>query len=461
MKDVVDYLIDDFHERALPELIPREKAMPHLPGKAGVVVGMRRAGKTWFCYQHMKELLNEGIVKERLLYLNFEDDRLLPFSAGGFQTILDTFYRKFPSFKSVECFYFFDEIQRIQGWETFVRRVLDTERIRLHITGSSSKLLSSEIASALRGRSLTTEIFPFSFNEFLTFQGEDRGKKARYGSRKRASLQHLAGLYMETGGFPEVQSLETPLRHEVLRNYLDVVILRDVVERHGVSNVEALRSLIRQAISAPGGRFSVNRFYNTMKSRGISCTKNSLYDYLEYLTDAFIIYQVPIYTRSEKVRQVNPRKIYAIDTGLVRAMSHRMTRDDGVLLENLVFTHLRRHGISPAYYLTSAGTEVDFVFHTPTEGEPQLVQVCWDLSDSKTRNREVESLLQVMRELGSSRGTIVTWLDEDSPGNGIDVVPAWKWLLGSPPGVSESKDKKERQRRITRARTNQAQRKRS
>jgi uncharacterized protein len=432
MKDVIEFLIDDFHERGLPDLLPREKAMPRLGGKASVVVGMRRSGKTWFCYQHMKDLVNGGIAKERILYLNFEDDRLLPFSAQDFQTILDTYYRKFPSFKTLECFYFLDEIQRIQGWDSFVRRVLDTERISLYITGSSSKLLSSEIASSLRGRSLAVEIFPFSFREFLTFHGENPAKSVPYGSRKRASLQHFADRYMETGGFPEVQSLETSLRHEVLRNYLDVVILRDVVERHGVGNVEALRSLIRHAVSAPGGRFSVNRFYNTLKSRGIPCTKNSLYDYLDYLTDAFMLYQAPIYARSERVRQVNPRKLYPVDTGLVQAMSLRITQDNGALLENLVFMHLRRHGLRPDYCVTSTGTEVDFVFNTPAQGEQQLIQVCWDLSDSKTRNREVQSLLQAMRELGSSRGTIVTWLDEGSPVDGIDVVPAWKWLLGVP-----------------------------
>jgi len=432
MKDAIGFLIDDFHERALPELLLREKSVPRLPGKANVVVGMRRSGKTWFCYQQMQELVKTGIAKERLLYLNFEDDRLLPFSAPDFQAILDAYYRKFPSFKSMECYFFLDELQRIKGWEVFVRRVLDTENIFLYVTGSSSKLLGSEIASALRGRSLTTEIFPFSFSEFLRFHGEDPGENGRYGSRKQASLQHLAGLYMETGGFPEVQSLDPGLRHEVLRNYLDVVILRDVVERYGVGNVEALRSLIRQAISTPGGRFSVNRFYNTMKSRGISCTKNSLYNYLDHLTDAFMLYQVPIYTRSERVRQVNPRKLYAVDTGIIRAMSLRMTRDDGALLENLVFMHLRRHGLTPAYCVTSSGTEIDFVFHTSQEDELELVQVCWDLSDSKTRKREVQSLLLAMRELGSRHGTIVTWLDEETPGGGIDVVPVWKWLLGSP-----------------------------
>jgi hypothetical protein len=172
MKEVIDFLIDDFHERALPECLPRESSMPRLSGKANVVVGMRRSGKTWFCYQRMQELLNTGIAKERLLYLNFEDDRLLPFSAADFQTILDNYYRKFPSFKTMECHFFLDEIQCIDGWEVFVRRVLDTERISLYITGSSSKLLSSEIASTLRGRSLTTEIFPFSYREFLRFHGE-------------------------------------------------------------------------------------------------------------------------------------------------------------------------------------------------------------------------------------------------------------------------------------------------
>jgi len=431
MKEVIDFLIDDFHERPLPELLPRECYFPRLAGKANVVVGMRRSGKTWFCYQQMQELVKAGIAKERLVYLNFEDDRLLPFSARDFQTILDTYYRKFPAFKTMECHFFLDELQRIEGWEAFVRRVLDSESIALYVTGSSSKLLSSEIASALRGRSITTEIFPFSFSEFLRFHGEHPGDSGRYGSRKRASLQHLAGRYLEIGGFPEVQSLETGLRQEVLRNYLDVVILRDVVERHGVGNVEALRSLIRQAISAPGGRFSVNRFYNTMKSREISCTKNSLYHYLDYLADAFLLYQAPIYARSERVRQVNPRKLYAVDTQIVKAMSLRMTRDDGALLENVVFMHLRRHGLAPAYYVTGTGTEVDFVFHDPPD-EPHLVQVCWDLSDPKTREREVQGLVVAMRELGIGRGTIVTWLDEEVPGGEIDVVPAWKWLLGTP-----------------------------
>ncbi len=165
MVNILDQLIDDFHERDLPELVPREKSAGAVAGKANTIIGMRRAGKTWFCYQYMRELMEKGVDKERFLYLNFEDERLLPFSVHNFQEILETYYRKFPAFKNRQCYIFLDEVQNIEGWDRFVRRVLDSERMEVWVTGSSSRLLSSEIATSLRGGSLSTEIFPFSFKE--------------------------------------------------------------------------------------------------------------------------------------------------------------------------------------------------------------------------------------------------------------------------------------------------------
>src|SRR4030042_6695772 len=159
MKNIVNFLIDDFHERSLPNLITRDVQFPRVANKANVVNGMRRSGKTWYCYQQILDLLEQGIEKEQLLYLNFEDERLLPFISSDFQVILETYYRKFPDFKDKQCYLFLDEVQRIQGWEKFVRRVLDTEKFSVCVTGSSSRLLSTEIATSLRGRSLTTEIF--------------------------------------------------------------------------------------------------------------------------------------------------------------------------------------------------------------------------------------------------------------------------------------------------------------
>ncbi len=429
MKNILDLLIDDFHERALPELMLRHQSMVWVPRKANVVIGMRRSGKTWFCYQQMRELLEKGLEKERLLYLNFEDERLLPFSANDFQLILETYYRKFPAFKSKQCYLFLDEVQRIEGWDKFVRRVLDTEKLSVCVTGSSSKLLSTEIATSLRGRSLTTEIFPFSFREFLSFKKAILKSGQRFGSKTRAMLQNLISQYIKIGGFPEVQAFDDELRRDVLRNYLDVVILRDVIERHSITNTLALRSLMKHVMSAPATRFSVNKFYNSLRSQGIACTKNRLYDYIDHLTDTFLFYQVPIHSRSERARRVNPKKIYVIDSGLPEAMSLRIMGDWGALLENLVYMHFRRQGLAPEYYVTKNGVEVDFVLSAKDRGEYRLIQVCWDIHDPDTQKREVGALLSAMDELDLKRGTIVTWLDEDLSDKRLEIVPVWKWLL--------------------------------
>jgi len=430
MKNILDLLIDDFHERELPELMLRRQLMAWVPRKANVVIGMRRSGKTWFCYQQMQELLKNGLEKERLLYLNFEDERLLPFSAQDFQFVLETYYRKFPAFKSKRCYLFLDEVQRIDGWDKFVRRVLDTENLSVCVTGSSSKLLSTEIATSLRGRSLTTEIFPFSFKEFLRYKKVDMKSERRFGSKIRAMLQNLMGQYLQTGGFPEVQTFDNELRREVLRNYLDVVILRDVVERHSIGNTVALRALIRHIINAPATRFSVNKFYNSLRSQGVACTKNNLYDYMNHLADTFLFYQVPIHSRSERVRRVNPKKVYVIDPGILETMSLHITDDRGALLENIVFMHLRRQGLAPDYYVTNNGAEVDFILAVEGRSAHRLIQVCWNIHDPVTQKREVCALQTAMKELGLNKGTIVTWLDEeDISDKRIKIVPAWKWLL--------------------------------
>jgi hypothetical protein len=235
--------------------------------------------------------------------------------------------------------------------------------------------------------------------------------------------------YLKIGGFPEVQNLEDESRRQVLQDYLDVVILRDVVERHAISNTVGLRALIRHIMSAPATRFSVNKFYNSLRNQGVSCTKNSLYDYLDHLSDAYVVYPAPIHARSERVRRVNPKKIYVIDPSLLGAMSLRMTEDRGALLENLVYMHLRRQGLNPEYYITESGGEVDFVF---TRGGRQLIQVCWDVNEPHTQDREIGSLLEAMNELSVKRATLVTWLDETHLDDRIETVPAWRWLLADP-----------------------------
>ena len=429
MKTTLSRLIDDFQERQLPALVARDADFPGVPGKADVAIGMRRTGKTFFCYQKIQELLEVGVKRQQVLYLNFEDERLLDFRVTDFQAILDIYYGRFPENKDLECYFFFDEIQRIDQWEMFIRRLLDTEKARLFLTGSSSKLLSTEIATSLRGRSLSTEIFPFSFKEYLKAGGLFAESPRNFGSRTAAILRKAASDYLETGGFPEALNLERNLRVEVLQGYIDSVILKDVIERHRVGNVIALKHLVSHVMHAPGGKFSVNRFYNTLKSMAIKCTKNSLYEYLDHLTDAYLLYRVPIHSHSEKARMLNPPKVYTVDTGLLNAMTFRKSANNGPLLENLVFMHLRRNGYEMEYVTTREGNETDFFARHKASGKVILVQACWDMTEQHTFNRELRGLQSAMQELAIDSGTIVTWDDETELEGNISVVPVWKWLL--------------------------------
>lgn len=429
MKNVISQFIDDFHERSLPDPVTRDKKFAEISGKADVVIGMRRSGKTWFCYQKIKELISGGIRKEQILYINFEDDRLLDFSVKHFQEILDVYFGKYPENRNTKCYFFFDEIQRIDQWELFIRRLLDTENIQIFITGSSSKLLGSEIATSLRGRSLATEIYPFSFEEFLRFHGLFPERPKTFGAKTASLLRKSAKDYLDVGGFPEIQKIDRILRIEVLQGYIDSILLKDIIERHKVGNILVLKHLVRYMMNSSGGLFTVNKFFNTMKSMSIKCTKNSLYEYLDHLTDAFLFYTVPLHSRSEKSRLINPVKIYTIDTGLFNAMTFRSTGNYGHLLEMMVFMHLRRNGFDVEYVRTKDGCETDFFARHKISGQPQLIQVCWEMSDKKTFEREVRGLKGAMEDLSIVGGTIVTWDDETEIDDKIKVVPIWKWLL--------------------------------
>ncbi len=231
------------------------------------------------------------------------------------------------------------------------------------------------------------------------------------------------------GASPRSSRWTAAYAREVLQGYVDAVLLKDVIERHKVSNVPALKHLVRSVMAAPGGKFSVNKFYNTLRSMGVKCTKNNLYDYLDHLVDAFVFSRVPLHTRSEKARLLNPPKMYTIDTGLLDAMTLRNSADNGPLLENMVFMHLRRSGYDVDYVTTKDGGETDFFARHKTDGTIKLIQACWDLTDAKTFAREVKGLKSAMAQFSIAEGTIVTWDDETDQGDGIHVVPVWKWLL--------------------------------
>jgi uncharacterized protein len=427
MRQSLKQLYGDFQERTLPTLTERTFDLEPISGKALALIGMRRVGKTYLCYQVIESLLREGIPKENILYLNFEDDRLFGFRLADCQSILDVFYGQEPEKKSQHCYFFFDEIQNVEHWERFIRRLIDTEDVSIYVTGSSAKLLSTEIATGLRGRALDREVFPFSFEEYLRVHNATLNLK-RVGAKTRLLLNQHAETFCRVGGFPEVQQMDTPRRHEVLQSYVDAVVLRDVVERHRISNIEALKSLVYHVLRNPSTKLSINKFYLDLKSQGLRIAKDDLYAFLRHLTDAYLLFPVPIWSRSEKKRQVNPRKMYAVDNGILDAYSTRMTADHGAFLENLVFLSLRRQGLEVGYYETKRGREIDFVFKR--NEQTVLIQVAWSLDSKTTREREFRALEEAAPELGADRCIVVTLneegLNEDPQ---IEIIPLWKFLV--------------------------------
>jgi predicted AAA+ superfamily ATPase len=431
MESILEELIADFHERSLPTFTRRHIKLPWLPNKIDTVIGMRRSGKTWFVFQVISDLLSRETPKEAILYLNLEDERLLPMTVSDLGRITDIYYRRYPQLRDRSCALFFDEIQNIPGWEQFIRRLLDTENVHICLTGSSAKLLSHEIATSLRGRSIATEIFPFSYLEALEHAGIDTGAGIRPGAKKRALLENRLLAYLLEGGFPEVQNIDAEYRVRILQDYLNVVILRDVVERYQISNIIPLRYMIRHLLNAAAGLFSVNKFYNDLKSQGIRCGKNTLHQYLDYLSDAYLFFQVHVHTHSERARMVNPRKIYAIDPGLVKACSRSIRSDWGHLLENFVFLELRRSTNMIEYYITKKGREVDFLV-TDRTGQRSLIQVSSDMIGHETRKRELRALLEAMKECDLKQGTIVTLNKEETietEAGHIQILPASLWAL--------------------------------
>ena len=430
MDSLIEQLIVDYHERPLPQLSRRNINLPCLKGKIDTVIGMRRTGKTFLLFQIMQAYLQQGIAKEAMLYINFDDERLLPLTASELGKISDAYFRLYPEMRESVCYFFFDEIQNIPGWESYCRRLLDTENIQLVVTGSSAKLLSKEIATSLRGRSISTEVFPFSFREVLVQQKIKLPEK-RPGAKKRSLIENRFNNYLISGGFPEIQNISQDYRYRILQEYVDVVILRDVIDRYQISQIIPLRMLVRHLLNSPAALFSINKFYNDLKSQGITCGKDTLHKFFAYLSDAYLIYPVSIYSRSERAKQVNAKKIYVIDSGLIYAYKNHPGSDFGQVLENFVYMQLRRQGQSINYYRTKSGYEVDFI-STAQDSRQSLYQVSYNMDDIKTRKREIRALEEAMSETGLDEGFIITLQDEEiihSEQGIIKIIPAWLWTV--------------------------------
>jgi predicted AAA+ superfamily ATPase len=324
-----------------------------------------------------------------------------------------------------------DEIQMCSGWEGFVDRLLRVERMGVCFSGSSARLLAHEVGTAMRGRALTWELFPFSFAEFLDARGIDpdlQGQAARLRVRKAFDE------YWEKGGFPEVLNADESLRVMIHQDYFKTMIFRDVVDRCDAIHPRAVRDAAYRLLNSTASLYSINAVTGYLKSQGHKISKTFVGEMLDWFEDAYALFSVKLFDASLSRQVVNPKKIYAVDHAMVRSCSTGILVNSGHLLENMVFIDGRRRGRSLFYYRTRNGREVDFVWKD-SDGQVTLIQVCEQMPEgSETRERELTALREAQAEQSGCRAVVVTRDEEvmiDAPHGRIEVLPVWKWLLES------------------------------
>lgn len=430
MLEQLKSIILDFQELPLAPGVPRRLEVHPVSGKASICIGVRRSGKSTYLHQKMQRLTDAGVARQNILYLNFFDDRLHPLAELGLGLVLEAYFSLFPEKKGTEKIYcFFDEIQAIPNWEPFVDRVLRTENCEVWLTGSSARMLSKEIATQMRGRALSWEVFPFSFREFLDAKGLK--SEGTLSTKERLLAQKAFSEYWECGGFPETLDLPTPIRVKIHQEYFHAVLFRDLVERHDIAHPRAVADLARQLMDNAASLYTINSLTGTLKAHGHKAPKSAVADYLEWFEDAYFLFTVRKYDASRNKSNASPKKIYCVDHAMVTSIASGVLVNSGHLLENLVFSALRRTAPQIFYYKTRSNKEVDFLA-MGDRGERQLIQVCETLADPKTKKRELDALAEAMRELGAENALIVTRNEEDKmnvDGGMVEVLPAWRFCL--------------------------------
>jgi len=401
-----------FQEKIIPREIEKELAKAMKTNLIKVITGVRRSGKSVLAHRVLRDK-NYG-------YINFDDERLLGVQAEELNDFLEVLQEITPGFK----YLLIDEIQNVKGWELFANR-LKRLGYNLLITGSNSQLLSKELATRLTGRHLAIELFPFSFREFLTYKDFQYTPQSFYLAEEKGKIKRLFNEYLKYGGFPEI--LKIDIKDQYLRDLYDKILTRDIILRFNLKYVRDLKEIALYLLSNFASRISYNKIRNIFEIKSVHTVKN----YLAYLEEAYLIFLIRPFSFKLKKQFVQPKKVYIIDSGLIRAIGTRISPDWGKLMENLVFIELLRKRQEVYFYLDAQGREVDFVIKKGLKVN-QLIQVCFNIEDAKTKEREIKSLLKASQELKCKNLLVITSDfegEEKEKGKKIRFIPLWKWLL--------------------------------
>lgn len=424
-KDLLKTIIVDNQLRAKPAVWERMLKLPLKSGKIVTLAGVRRSGKTYHLFNLMNQLKARRVAVERILYINFEDERL-GLSTNELDLILQSYRELYPQLNLQDCYFFFDEIQEVGRWEKFIIRLYNTVTKNIFITGSNATLLSKEIATALRGRTITFEVFPLSFREFVSIVSP---KINKYSSQGRAKLVYLFERFMHQGGFPELVKREDELKEKILQEYFDVMVLRDLIERYQISQATILKYFCKRVIGNSAGEFSVNKIYRELKSQGYQVSKDTLYLYQGYVEAVYLSRFISKYSPSVVKAEMSQKKSYVIDHGLGAALDYKLSQDKGRLLETAVALEMLKLGKHIAYQQNDGGC--DFV--VIGKGRvTEAIQVTQDIFNAVTKEREIKGLIQACQKFGLKTGAILTFDQSDEFKIGdvtIKVIPAWRYFL--------------------------------
>jgi len=418
---VRDYIVE-WMKREIVKGVSRELEVPRRKDRVISVIGPRRAGKTYYFYQLM------GEDRANSLYLNFEDTRLMDVT---FKDIRDLIRIYIEVAGKAPRNIFFDEVQNVKNWELAIRELLDLQHYNMFVTGSSSKLLSREIATQLRGRTFSYLLLPFSFREFLRAKNVFTEKMTM---DEAAKIRGYLKEYLEFGGFPEVV-FEEAEKERILKEYFEMILFRDIVERHKLKNISLARFLLSFLLQNFSKEISVNKVLKSLSSQRFG--KNTLYSYIDKIQDSVALFVLNRFSLRVYQRESWPKKIYLCDTGLTKVV--RFSEDIGKLMENCVFLELlrltnKKPMLEIYYWKNHEGAEVDFLLKEGVEIK-ELIQVTYASGRDEIDEREVKSLLKASKETGCKNLRIITWNYE-----GIDKIdnrtikftPLWRWLIAEP-----------------------------
>ncbi|MGC9060389.1 MAG: ATP-binding protein [Thermoplasmata archaeon] len=421
------YMMDRKEDIKNIEVKPRATELSPSKNFITAVIGPRRAGKTYSLYEFiLKNRLND----DEYLFVNMEDYEV---KTSGRENVAQCVAIHTETYGCEPAYIFLDEVQGMEKWNNWVYSLYEKKRYNIVVTGSTSKHLSKEIATELRGRTITVRIFPFSFKEFLTIMGFDL--KKNYTTNEEAKIRNLLRTYLKSGGYPDVL-LGHIQPEKFFREYIDLTTYRDIVERYEIKNLFLIKFMINSVISSYSSEFSINKIYNSLKANHIKVSRKTLYTYFTYLYDAMFVFPLRKYSRSLRKMMLARPKIYINDTGIINSITPSGSEEIGRMMENTVFLELeRRKDAMPLmesyYWKDASGREVDFVVK---EGNniKELIQVSYAEGRDGVESREIDNLLIADIELKARKLTVITWSYEGTVEFGkktIHFIPLWKWLL--------------------------------